>query len=316
MHNSTKSTRKKQLNANDLAAKFIPGEWIDRHQIVTPSCVVLGGTYRREDTIRGRLHSKDAHYYDFSLSKRPPNSKGRLIDHFLEAQPLGEVVFVPAGERYIGETGPGEQNNVFVFLDCARYEQEDLETATSTKSPEKQCFMDLHNDRIRFLLTQISKELYDQSFASDVMIEGLSITLLAETARMLNHLQRPKITRGGLAPANLRKVIDRIMAGGTPPGLEELASLCNLSRRHLMRSFQQSTGQTIGEFIKNKTFEKAQVLLTKSDMPIGEIANELGFVNTSSFSTAFRRMTGQSPRTFRVQQTPTGFNLHHFDRTH
>ncbi|MDG0980411.1 MAG: AraC family transcriptional regulator [Halieaceae bacterium] len=316
MHNSTKSTNKKHFNANDLAAKFIPGEWIDRHQIVTPSCVALGGTYRREDAIRGSLHSKDAHYYDFSLSKRPPNSKGRLVDHFLEAQPLGEVVFVPAGERYIGETGPGEQNNVFVFLDSTRYEQEDLEIARAAKTPEKQCFMDLHNDRIRFLLTQISKELYDQSFASDVMIEGLSITLIAETARMLNHLQRPKVMRGGLAPANLRKVIDRIMAGGAPPGLEELASLCNLSRRHLMRSFQQSTGQTIGEFIKNKTFEKAQVLLTKSDMPIGEVAIELGFVNTSSFSTAFRRMTGQSPRTFRVQQTPTGLKLPYVNRTH
>ncbi len=293
-----------------LEKSFNPGEWIDRRQMITSSSVIIGGKYTRKDGIRGGIYTDEAHYYDFSLSQRPPNTRGHLIDHFLEPQPLGEVVFVPAGARYIGETGPGEQNNMFVFLNKTKIENEDGELSEIMNLPENQKFMDLHNDRIRFLLTQISKELYDPSFASEIMVEGLSITLLAETARMLSNQQRPHCSKGGLAPANLRKVMDRIMNGGAPPDLEELSMLCNLSRRHLMRSFQQSTGQTIGEFIKHKTFEKAQVLLTKSDMSIGDIATELGFVNTSSFSTAFRRMTGQSPRAFRTQQTPTSIYFH------
>lgn len=283
-----------------------PGEWVDKRQVTTSASVVIGGKFLRTKGIKGTLCTTDAHFFDFCLGRRPEGTKGQLIDHFLEPQPLGEVVFVPAGTRYIASTGSGEHTNLLVFLN-AKMTDDIIE---QDKSPETQQFMDLHNDRVRFLLTQICKELYDPGSASALMIEGLCITLLAETARMLQRNKHVKRAAGGLSPANLRRVIERVTRSGTPPCLQELADLCNLSRRHLMRSFQQSTGQTIGQFIKHKTFERAQILLTKSDLSIGEIASELGFVNTSSFSTAFRRMTGQSPRKFRDQHTPTSIVFH------
>ena len=192
---------------------------------------------------------------------------------------------------------------MFVFLNAGKLRVEDPELAEILALPGKEDFMDLRCDRIRFLLSQISRELYDPGFASELMIEGLSTTLLAETARLLQQTKQSMSTRGGLAPINLRRIQERINEGGQPPSLEERASLCHLSRRQLMRGFRESTGQTVGQFIKETLLEKAQLLLRTTDMPVGIIGEELGFGNASSFSTVFRRMTGESPRDFRARQS-------------
>jgi AraC-like DNA-binding protein len=47
--------------------------------------------------------------------------------------------------------------------------------------------------------------------------------------------------------------------------------------------------------------------LRTTDKPIGIIAEELGFANASSFSTVFRRLTGESPRDFRSRQIICGW---------
>lgn len=159
--------------------------------------------------------------------------------------------------------------------------------------------MDFRCDRAHALLKQICHELYNPGFATEIMIEGLSMTLLVETARMIKEIREPSTSRGGLAPINLRKIRERVLNTESPPSLEELATLCNLSKRHMMRAFRESTGQTIGQFIQQSALNKARLWLRNTDKPVSEIAGELGFTTTSSFSTAFRRLTGESPRTYR-----------------
>jgi len=45
--------------------------------------------------------------------------------------------------------------------------------------------------------------------------------------------------------------------------------------------------------------ERAKSLLAASDMSVTEIGATLGFCTRAYFSTAFKRATGQSPRSFR-----------------
>ena len=290
-----------------LSDRFNPGSWIDRKQINTSSSVLISGKYERSEPVTGGIHSENVHFFDLCLAQRPENSKGHLVEFFREPQPLGEVIFVPAGAQYRGGGGPGKQHNMFLFLHAGKLQEDDPQLADVLSRPGCEEFMDLRSDRIRFLLTQICRELYNPGFASELMIEGLSTTLLAETARLLQQIG-PVRTKGGLAPVNLRRIRDRITVDGArPPTLDELAQLCNLSRRQLMRGFRESTGRTVGEFIKNTLLEKAQVMLRTTDKPIGIIAEELGFTNASSFSTVFRRLTGESPRDFRSRQIICGW---------
>ena len=291
---------------NLLVSRFQAGTWLDRRQLNTPSCIAISGNYVRNAPIAGGFQSEEMHFYDFCLAQRAPGAQGRLVDNFPKPQPLGEVLFVPAGSRYQGGSGPGRQRNMFVFPNAGKLREEDPQLAEILALPGKEAYMDLRCDRIRFLLGQISRELYDPGFASELMIEGLATTLLAETARLLQQSDKLMRTKGGLAPVNLRKIHERITEGQYPPSLEELAHLCNLSRRQVMRGFRESTGQTVGQFIKHTMLEKAQTLLRATDKPVGLIAEELGFVNASSFSTVFRRITGESPRAFRSRQSPFG----------
>ena len=56
-----------------------------------------------------------------------------------------------------------------------------------------------------------------------------------------------------------------------------------------------------GKFIDHLLLESACLHLTKSDMPIKNIALILGFNNNFTFSRFFRRMTGMSPSQYRIQ---------------
>ena len=279
--------------------KFTPGRWLERRQIDVPSCTVVSGSYKRENPVVGGFQTEDVHFFDFSLAGRPEDAKGYLVDFFKIPQPLGEINFIPAGHRYVGGSGWGTQNNLFVFLNARALREEDEPMAEVLPSPALQSFMNLHSNRIRFLLTQINRELYNPGFASELMVEGLAITLLAETTRLLKQAESTFTVRGGLSPSALRKIKDRALDGGKPPSLLELATMCNLSRRHLTRAFRESTGQTIGQFIQQIAMNRAAYLLRETDQPVAIIAQELGFATTSAFSTAFRRFTGESPREFR-----------------
>jgi AraC family transcriptional regulator len=283
-----------------LNERFNPGAWLDRRQLNTPSAVVISGNYERKESILGEIYTENVHFYDLCLAQRAAGSRGQLVDDFRAPQPLGDVLFVPAGSRYVGGGGPGKQHNMFVFLHAGKLRAEDPQLAEILASPGREEFMDLRCDRIRYLLTQISRELYNPGFASEMMVEGLSMTLLAETARLVQEAHGSDSCRGGLAPVNLRRIRERVLELGAPPSLEELAAMCKLSKRHLMRAFRESTGQTIGQFIQYSALEKARHWLRNSDKSIGAIASELGFANISSFSTAFRRLTGESPRAYRA----------------
>jgi AraC family transcriptional regulator len=225
------------------------------------------------------------------------------VDCFRDPQPLGDVLFVPAGYRYQGGGNQGTQSALFVFLHAQSLREEDAAVADALASPRLQDFMSLRSNRIRLILTQISREMFNPGFGSELMIEGLATTLLVETARLLKQEDERFSARGGLAPVSLRKIRERVQDGNKPPTLEELAVLCNLSRRHLMRAFRESTGQTIGQYIQHALLERARNLLRETDLPVSVIAHELGFISASTFSTTFRRLTGEPPRDYRLRES-------------
>lgn len=286
-----------------LQAKFNSGHWLERRQMDAPSYTAICGRYQREAPVSGGFHSENMHFFDLSLAGRAADSRGRLVDCFREPQPLGEVLFVPAGYRYQGGSGQGTQTALFLFLHSDPLREEDAAVADALASPRLQDFMNLRSDRIRFILTQISREMYNPGFGSDLMIEGLATTLLVETARLLKQEEDWHSAKGGLAPVSLRKIRERVQDGGKQPTLEELATLCNLSRRHLMRAFRESTGQTIGQYIQHSLLERARLLLRETDLPVSLVAQELGFISASTFSTTFRRLTGESPRDYRLRES-------------
>ena len=92
--------------------------------------------------------------------------------------------------------------------------------------------------------------------------------------------------------------IDRHLADEL--SIPRLARLARLSPYHFIRAFRASTGLTPHQFVRNRRIERAKVLLVSTPMPVTEICDAVGFRSLGSFSSLFRRMTGETPRRYRA----------------
>ena len=156
----------------------------------------------------------------------------------------------------------------------------------------------LGNPAIDGILRRIGKEVLEPGFASGLLVEGLGLTLLVETYRLLG-LQSEKDLKGGLPPWRLKRIEERLRTGASSPSLTELSALCGLSGRQLSRAFRQETGYTLSAYIQAMLIQRAKELLAADQMSVSEIAFTLGFAAPSSFATAFRRTAGVSPRDYK-----------------
>lgn len=93
------------------------------------------------------------------------------------------------------------------------------------------------------------------------------------------------------------------LASNGLPTVQYIADVLNISPNYLSSLLKTLTGESTQQHIHNKLIEKAKEKLSTSDMSVGEIAYELGFEHSQSFSKLFKAKTKQSPLEFRA-----GFN--------
>ena len=72
-------------------------------------------------------------------------------------------------------------------------------------------------------------------------------------------------------------------------------------KAYLMRKFKADTGYGLHQYIRSKRLLMARDLL-KTDSPITRIATDVGFMDYSTFSRAFKSMFGCTPREYRNSQ--------------
>jgi transcriptional regulator GlxA family with amidase domain len=79
----------------------------------------------------------------------------------------------------------------------------------------------------------------------------------------------------------------------------DLAKRANHNPDYFSRLFYENTGERPLTYVQSKRIERAQLLLTTTDMPFYEIAAETGFENLSYFSRIFKNITGQTPSAYK-----------------
>lgn len=84
------------------------------------------------------------------------------------------------------------------------------------------------------------------------------------------------------------------------PTVQIVADALNISAKYLGSLLKQLTGQSTQEHIHRKLIEKAKEKLSTTELSVGEIAYELGFEHSQSFSKMFKSKTQQSPLEFRA----------------
>jgi AraC family transcriptional regulator len=131
--------------------------------------------------------------------------------------------------------------------------------------------------------------------------EALGIVLTHELVRINGDAARSRpVSRGGLAQWQQKRVaayIEEHIADNIP--LAAMAELVRLSPYHFCRSFKGSFGIPPHRYHALRRIERAKQLLANRELPITTIALDIGFSDTSTFTAAFHRLTGQTPTSYR-----------------
>lgn len=85
----------------------------------------------------------------------------------------------------------------------------------------------------------------------------------------------------------------------SPPSVEKLAALANMSKFQLDRRLRKIYGLTTGQWLTKIRIDTAQRLLSENKLSIAEIALQVGYSDQSSFTRQFRLATGCAPGEYR-----------------
>jgi AraC family transcriptional regulator len=168
---------------------------------------------------------------------------------------------------------------------------------------ELRACLNLRNPRLRDILARLGQEALDPGFACGKLTEGLGMFMAVELGRYFHALQdQSKPCAQKLSPWQMNRITQYVEnLSNYLPDVSDVAELCGISARHLRRLFKETTDQTIYQYSRDIWAAKAKAMLSDTRVPVKEIASRLGFSDSSSFSTAFRRATGEPPKVFRQQ---------------
>lgn len=74
-----------------------------------------------------------------------------------------------------------------------------------------------------------------------------------------------------------------------------------LTPNHLGSTIREASGMTVQDWIHRRIIQQAKLFLMYSDMPVGEIAEQLNFSTSSSFCKFFKKETNMTPRQYREE---------------
>jgi AraC family transcriptional regulator len=133
----------------------------------------------------------------------------------------------------------------------------------------------------------------------DCIEQALAVALVKDYAF---RRPSPRIYRGGLNPARLRKVVELVHAEMERDlSLDQMADAAGLSITHFSEMFRQSTGQSPHQFVLHRRVERAKELLRAAEMRVLDVAVACGFKSQQHFARVFRSVCGASPTEYRQE---------------
>jgi AraC family transcriptional regulator len=237
------------------------------------------------------------------LSERAERDQGETLVEGLpkssQRQFNQKLTLVPAGHQFHGWQIPRTLARVtYFYIDPHRFPIDPELRFDEAELTPRLFFFD--HDLWETLL-KLKAQAENPDRARQGYAEALSLVLAHELVRLDRGIARTRQTmRGGLAARQKRRVADYIeehLADG--PSLSTLAQMADLSPFHFSRAFKESFGLPPHRYLTSRRIEKAKDLLAQSDISVTQIGLQLGFAETSSFSTAFHKHSGTTPTAYR-----------------
>lgn len=87
--------------------------------------------------------------------------------------------------------------------------------------------------------------------------------------------------------------------------MDDLAYVCGLERSYMTKLFKNATGYTPQEYLLSYRMKQARLMLEEGELSIQNIAYSVGYVDSFTFSKAFKRYEGISPLEYRMKNRKT-----------
>jgi AraC family transcriptional regulator len=156
---------------------------------------------------------------------------------------------------------------------------------------------EFHGGAHEFLARRIYKEFMLMDGISSLVIEGLMLEMMGETAR---HKAWDARVSANPAPRWLQQARDYLHAHFTERlTLAKLAGGVGVHPVHLAQAFNKSYKCTVGDYVRQLRIEYACNELVESETPIIQIALAAGFCDQSHFTRTFKRIVGVAPSNYR-----------------
>lgn len=249
-----------------------PMSWRDYLQPV--SCLTwmtIGGTNIEVD-VSGRRRSR------FTLDRARP------------------FCLFPAREyTYVSSTAAPRQGIALYFS------KEDLSSILSQEDSLPDFNMVRESFADKRLVQLVSSLWYAQQPKSDDFLRkeylqlAIAHHLLAAEGRLQKHA-----SNGKFSPP-MRRLIESMIAEdfGSRLGVISFSHLAGVSASHFHQLFTRTFGTSFHQYVLSKRIDAAQLMLGAKECSIQEIARATGFGSLAHFSSTFKRLTGQTPSSFR-----------------
>lgn len=268
-------------------------------QVASPCDMVWSESRHLVAMQRQRLQSFSTGRFDTPV-KTAPEVRGRAVAPAFEN--LGRLLVVPKGEKLHVRADGGYVESVRCLFSPQALRQIVGRDWLAEEGVLAAC-LNIKCPSIARILAQLADEAEQLGAHSELMIDALGQALVIELVRYLDRQNLPSgVKRGGLSQRTLRQIAEFANARDGAVTLSELSEKTGYSARHLTRTFKQTTGQTINDFVSEIRLKRAIELLTEGRLTVREIAAQLGFGSSGAFCVSFARVTGESPARFRKRE--------------
>lgn len=218
-----------------------------------------------------------------------------------------DIVLVNSGEVHkpiIRSDAPYERIIIYVspdYLSEYRDAKNDLSLCLRQAMAEQSHVLRLHssmNGKLGSTIRELDRSLYDEDYANELYhhILFLEFMIQLNRAALHNHVE---FIGDSASNDKILAVLDYLNEHLTEDiSIDELSSRFFLSRYYLMHTFKEQTGYTIGSYLSTKRLFLARDLIAKGT-PITDVCYACGFHNYSTFSRAYKKSFGESPREYR-----------------
>lgn len=202
------------------------------------------------------------------------------------------AVFIPPGVMHGFEVGPQVFGTALYFG-----------TSSRLALPEQPLHLRIREthaaQELNVLLDAIGRELEGDTPAHHRAARhyaGLvGVWLERQAEKSAPDTRRPDAARRLVA--RYAALLERDFRSGM--GVSDFAQALGVTPTHLSRCCRQACGRPASGLLQDRKIFEARRLLAETDMPVGRIADSLGFTSAAYFTRAFHLRAGKSPSAFR-----------------